>query len=87
MNTVITIHDAPHAEPYFLGEVLSRLAQHKNVIGADIFVNEREARQPPHNRNPVGWIEYLMNIRYADGGKLTIGALQRGLGERTEFHS
>jgi hypothetical protein len=80
----ITVHDSQDAEPKFLGEVLTRLACHQHVEKADVFVNKRDTEG---YRNPLGWIEYLMVIVYTTGGKLTIGCLQRALGEQTEFHT
>lgn len=83
-TAIINIHDVDWAEPAFLGEVLTRIAQHQHVRWADIYVNKRDTEG---KRNPMGWIEYLVVVQYEDGGKLTFGALQRGLGEPTEFHS
>lgn len=80
----IEIHDAQDAEPKFLGEVLSRLCFHQNINTVDLYVNKRNT---DGRRNPLGWIEYLAVLKYMDGGKLTIGCLQRGLGEPTEFHT
>jgi len=80
----ITIYNQNDVEPKFLGEILTRLAYHQHVATAKIVVNKRNT---DGRRDPLGWIEYLVQVEYEDGGKLTIGALQRGLNEPTEFHS
>jgi hypothetical protein len=66
------------AEPGLLGDVLTRLAQHQHVDHAEIYVAPRE---------PNGWAEYILVIKYIDAGKLTIGCLQRSSGAKTEFHT
>lgn len=83
--TTVRLHDFNDVELNFLAEVLARVDQHQNVLTADIYINPRCTE--PNRSNPVGWIEYLVCLVYTDGGKLTIGALQRGLSQPTEFHS
>jgi hypothetical protein len=80
----IIIHDAENAEPKFLGEVLTRIAHHQHVETVDVYVNKRDH---DGRRNPMGWIEYLVQFTYTTGGKFTLGCLQRGFNEPTEFHS
>jgi len=78
MITAIHIHNAELAEPTALGEVLARLAQHENVDKADIFIEPR---------NHIGWLEYLLCIKYVSTGKITIGCVSRRFNARMEFHS
>lgn len=83
--STITLHNFEDVELPFLNDVLERVAQHQHVATADIYINPRIKN--PHRSNPLGWIEYLVVLRYEDGGKLTIGAIQRGFNQPTEFHS
>lgn len=62
---------------------LKRIAMHQNVTQATVIIS---ARQTEKHSYP-GWLEFLLNVQYFDGGKLTIGALQRRPGEEFEFHS
>lgn len=60
-------------------EVFARVAYH--VTQADsivIFPNERDR---------YGFMEWIIQIQYAGGGALTIGAVQRGVDSPVEFHS
>lgn len=76
----ITIIGAEDAEPEALGKVLSRLAYHQHVATATVFVKPRE---------PNGWLEYLLVIKYSTGGGMTIGCIMRDNAPDTkmEFHS
>ena len=57
---------------------VARMAQYNRLENATLYVNER---------NKEGWLEYFMVMQYDDGGKLTVGALQRNTGMQFEFHS
>ena len=38
-------------------------------------------------REPNGWLEYLLHYDFYSGGKLTVGMVQRQPGAEFEFHS
>jgi hypothetical protein len=85
MQIIITNAEDTVREQVFLGAVLARVVQHQNVETATIYPTPRETRT--NRSNPVGWIEYLVHIVYKDGGKLTIGCLQRQIYATVEFHT
>ena len=64
---------------HLLRETLIKAVFQQDATQADIYVNKREAS---------GFIEFLLVIRRKDvGNKLTIGCIQRSLGQKFEFHS
>lgn len=38
-------------------------------------------------KSDAGWLEWIIVITWKRGGTMTVGAIQRGIGEKTEFHS
>lgn len=71
-----------------------RHAEHERTESVEIHLGTRTA--PKYRTDGDGqqvcydlggWLEHLILIRYKDGGKLTIGAIQRTAGEKSEFHS
>ena len=64
--------------------------------GADVTIHLGERTAPRYgadaNGNQVeyeagGWLEHTIVVKYASGGGITIGAIQRRPGESSEFHS
>ena len=53
-------------------------ARHENVESATLHLSPREK---------TGWLEYGLLLRYATGGKLYIGCIQRTPDSQPEFHS
>lgn len=39
------------------------------------------------DRQPHGWLEFVLRISYAGGGGITVGCIQRAVGREFEFHS
>lgn len=76
--TQLAIYAFEQAELPVLNDVLMRIAQHQHVAVTEVFVRPRASD---------GWLEYLAVLRYEDGSKLTIGCIQRGLNQPTEFHT
>jgi hypothetical protein len=85
---MITIRNVELAEPAMLHDVITNMARHvsENVVTIEIIVSPRVPADAPAYKHP-GWCEYLCHIRYANQGRLTIGAIQRQDGAATEFHS
>lgn len=70
-----------------LQAVLVRVSHHvPNASLIDIYPQERVPDDAPAYKDP-GWLEWIINIKYHSGAKLTIGAIQRGYGAEYEFHS
>ena len=61
-----------------LHEALARIQCHQHVKGVTVWCNARTSDE---------WLELLLRFEYEDGGKLTVGALQRNLHAGFEFHS
>lgn len=80
----ITIHNVELAEQPALAKVLDRVTWHWRATKADIYC---APRADGSGYNPAGWLEYLLRMEYDDGGKLTIGCLERSAGAEMEFHS
>lgn len=80
MDDYVKVHifDFRISEPDALGRALSRLRQFEHVDFANIYCTERK---------PDGWLEYILQIKYASGGSITIGCIERNVGEQMEFHS
>lgn len=75
------------AEPALLADCLAKLAQYShNAVQARIVCQERVPQDAPAHRQH-GWCEYLLCLEFRDGGSLIMGAIQRTLGAKTEFHS
>lgn len=87
-DTLITIRNVEVAEPKMLHDVLSKMGHHisENTVAIEIIVSPRVPDDAPEYKHP-GWCEYLCHIRYANQGRLTIGAIQRTKDAQTEFHS
>lgn len=68
--------------------VLHHILQAKSI---DIYPQEREAMELSDTKkyfsNGPGWIEWIVNIKYHGGGRLTIGCIQRTIGAEYESHS
>jgi hypothetical protein len=73
-----TFHPVTDDNRPMLVAVLTRIAQYENLSDATIYVN---------NRNKDGWLEFLYRMQFKDGGKLTVGCIQRKPDEQFEFHS
>jgi hypothetical protein len=81
MPNLITINrDGVAVDEEFLAVVLARTVRHLSNEGSEavIFTNDRE---------PSGWLEYTLCLKYANGGGMTIGCIQRTIGGAVEFHS
>lgn len=78
MNTEITIHDRELAEDEHLHTAMRVVLRHQRVERAEIFVSPRDS---------TGWLEYIVRLKYATGGGMTIGVIQRNVGEGIECHS
>lgn len=64
-----------------------RAARHAhNASHINIYPQERIPMDAPEWKYP-GRIEWIMNIDYHSGGRLTLGLLQRGPGQPFESHS
>ena len=61
-----------------LVECIKRAAIYQSLNTATIYVQ---------SRNADGWLEFIMKFAYEDGGKLTVGAIQRRPGAEFEYHS
>jgi hypothetical protein len=83
---VVHIHDIDKSEPEMLMDVLNRVRQYQRAGSVDIFVRSRVPMDAPAYKDP-GFAEYLVVVKFVDGGKLTVGAIQRQPGAPTEFHS
>ena len=61
------------------------------AVSIDIYPQEREPQELPagrcYHRDPPGWCEWIVNIKYRGGGGMTIGCIQRALGAMFETHS
>lgn len=87
MFAPVTLHgvenlvDADNEAMMLLRAALQRAHRHQNVEKVVVFCEER---------NDEGWLEYIMVIHYtpaSGSGKMTIGCIQRKLGDEFEFHS
>lgn len=77
----VTVHDLSvlsHDDLPLLYAAIERVRQHQHVKHCAIWCNARTRE---------GWLELLLQFVYDDGGKLTVGALQRTDGAPYEFHS
>ena len=83
-DAIVHIHGFADSEPGLLGDVLERLRRFENVAEAHIYV---QPRKPESALSDPGWAEYLTQLSFTDGGKLTLGCIQRKPGMQTEFHS
>lgn len=61
-----------------LHEALVRIRQHQHVKQCTVWCAARGSDE---------WLELLLCFEYDDGSKLTVGALQRDLYSKFEFHS
>ena len=78
MDTKITIYDRDKAEEAHLEAALRAAMRQSRVHEVEIFVAPRE---------PSGWLEYGVRVRYLPGGALFIGVLQREPGAAIECHT
>ncbi len=72
------LQELQHEDLPLLYEALARVQQHQHVTRCTVWCNSRELS---------GWLELLLQFEYEDGGKLTVGALQRDRNAKFEFHS
>jgi hypothetical protein len=89
MNTVINIcNEFDHPiEDGMLRDVLSMTVRHMpQAREINVFINPRVPDDAEPYKNPQ-WLEYYVQIIYHSGAKLSIGAIQRTKGAKTEFHS
>lgn len=83
----LIIHNTDQSEPAMLAAVMQRMAQHApQARSIDVFCNARTPMVVAEWKDP-GWCEYVCVIKYRSGGQLTIGCIQRGPGQPTEFHT
>lgn len=88
MNT-ITIHRDDtnldkEGEELLQATVLRALRQlHQDGSTAEIRCADRKAE----GKSDAGWLEFGLLCKYATGGKLFIGCIQRRPGAAFEFHS
>lgn len=77
---VITVVGFEHADMHHLELCFQHasLILHNPESSATIYVNKRESS---------GWLEYIIVYKFADGHALTVGAIQREVGGKIEFHS
>lgn len=85
-SCIVHIHDAHQAEDRLLFDVLKRVRNYEQAQEVNIYVQPRVPADAPAYKHP-GWLEYIVRVDFADGGKLTIGAIQRTSDAATEFHS
>lgn len=78
LDCTVTIVDIDDAEPAHLIAALSIIARHQHLSEAKVFVNKRTSE---------GWLEYIVVTKYATGGGMTIGVIQRRPGAEIECHS
>lgn len=83
---IIEIISPELAESEALEKALARIAYHRNVERATVFVNPRVPLDAPEWKQP-GWLEYLIKFKYSEGGSMTVAMIQRKPGGRYEFHS
>lgn len=70
-----------------LNAVLGRVALHvPQALIIEIYPQERVPEDAPAYKHP-GWLEWIVNIRYRTGSRLTFGCIQRTKGAEFEFHS
>ena len=77
-DCVVTIVDIANAETPHLIAALSIAARHQHLSEAKVFVSPRTSE---------GWLEYIVVTKYATGGGMTIGVIQRRPGAEIECHS
>lgn len=83
---IITIYNEAEGEVEALAKACERaLRWVGGSYNADIYVNARSRG----GRDPVGWLEYHIVIkRKEDNARyMTIGMIQRDIGQPMEFHS
>lgn len=66
------------AEPEHLAATLARVARYQHLATVRVVCNAREKS---------GWIEYLLQMTFTTGGRLTVAVIQRKPGEQLEYHS
>ena len=78
----LTVYGLNHCQPedrMLFDGVITRLLQYNHLDTAELHVNAR--------REDDGWLEYLLLLTFVDGGKLTVGCIQRGMYRSIEFHT
>lgn len=80
MRTTITIfQDGVDVDTEHLQAALKLAARHVHAADRiDVYTS---------NREPSGWLEYIVVMRYVAGGSLTVGVIQRTPGAEVECHS
>lgn len=78
--TTITIHrDYVEIDTAHLQAALKLAARHVHAAShIDVFTA---------NREPSGWLEYVVIVQYTAGHKLVVGVIQRTPGADIECHS
>lgn len=69
---------------FVMSRVVARHAAQAKLI--DIYPMERIPADAPVYQHP-GWLEWIVNIKYINGGGMTIGCIQRSVGAEYESHS
>jgi len=85
MKTEIKVYSLPPNELPFLGDVLAKIGEYPYAAVAEVYCRERTPATAEAYLHP-GWIEWLVAIRFGDSA-LTLGAIQRHVGAKSEFHS
>lgn len=91
--TTITIHNAEVLQTAEDQKVLNAAVSRATMWHyhhCDIFLNPRVVEQEGKNyySDPIGWIEFTLICRDAEGTRLlTVGCIQRANGRDIEFHS
>jgi hypothetical protein len=76
--TLYNVEELSDDNAPLLVECVKRVAIYQSLRDAAIHIQPRTAE---------GWLEFILQFAYEDGGKLTIGALQRQPGAPFEYHS
>jgi len=76
---------AQNVDRDMLAAVFARVILH--VPQAKTITIHASDRRPTDARSDPGWLEWIIVYEYRDGGKLTVGAIQRTPGADYEFHS
>lgn len=78
----ITFLGAENYEPSMIALMLGiwrRFSRQQHVQSVDIHVSQRDKVN--------GWLEFLTIVKFEDGSKVTMGAIQRTVDSEPEFHS
>lgn len=70
--------DLDHDNIHMLDAIMRRMMVYQNLERCTIH---------PAKRKSDGWLEFIYILKFADGGQMTIGCIQRKPGDSFEFHS